>query len=1030
MAIAVVCLLAAAAGAEASDPLRLVGGAHLPVPGSGPAPPPPAALPAVEAGLVQLDGPVRRADLEALRAGGVRIHHAVPDHALLVSGTRSALAALRGLPRVRWVGHIPPGLQRAPALAAARPDEEVEVVVRSVRPLPDAWWRARGARVDAQGATAAGAWQVRAHIRAAHLDELEALRSVFYLGPAEVPRLWGEREAMVALGRVAADGEGPAAPGYAEALAAAGLGGGAGQVVQVQDDGLDRGDASNAPGSAHPDLLGRIAGISNASAAATGGTETGHGQLVASVIVADATLGSRDAGGFRHGQGLAPAAALFATKIFARGEDDGVTITGTEPAFFEALATEAWHAGARVSNNSWGGALDGSYTTLSAVFDALTRDVDAVTRGHQEMLYVFAAGNADATPGTLSAPATAKNVLAVGAVETDVQRPSCSFGTDSGGVDALSDRSARGPAADGRRGIDLVAVGINVDGARAAGPGNDESRVCPVEAGEDDRYARGSGTSLAAPQVAGAALVLRELFASQLAAAGHDADPSPALLRAAFAVATRGIAGEGGGPPPDPAQGFGRLDLSPLLEGWRWLHTVDQTEVLDDAGQERSWTLHAASPDRPLRAVLAWTDPPACPCAGAALVNDLDLEVDDGVTLWRGNVLDEGVSVPGGSADRLENLEVVVLEGPAAGPLDVRVRAHEIPGDGLPGVGPPADQDFALLVANVQTESALLELAPPRLQCDERLEVRLSDAGLRGAGSVPVTIESASGDRETLLLAESPPDSGWLAGAIDAVEGSAVAEDGRLDVASVDAVDVAYDDALDATGRAVRVAQRVGVDCENLGFEQGGFDGWSLEALGSVSFDPEIVGAGVAYAFGLFESEPTEGELAFLFHWRNLQSDPGELVLSRSFDVPSPEGTLELDYRAGWIRLPGLPPRRLAVTVEPEAGGVPSEHELLVESDDDLFDTGPLQAAIDLTPFAGERVRVALRFQMPGQSPFSAQVQIDDVRVVPEPGAAARAVAAGLALAALRWRRRPCNDSSRLRSSGRAVSSRGREESR
>jgi len=33
----------------------------------------------------------------------------------------------------------------------------------------------------------------------------------------------------------------------------------------VQDDGLDQGIATNLPGTAHPDILGRIAGIFNAT---------------------------------------------------------------------------------------------------------------------------------------------------------------------------------------------------------------------------------------------------------------------------------------------------------------------------------------------------------------------------------------------------------------------------------------------------------------------------------------------------------------------------------------------------------------------------------------------------------------------------------------------------------------------------------------------------------------------------------------------------------------------------------------------
>jgi len=65
--------------------------------------------------------------------------------------------------------------------------------------------------------------------------------------------------------------------GYANWLWLKGVNG-AGVIVQIMDDGLSRGNASNAP--ARPcRLLGRIIGIDNFTSDPTGNSTAGHGTL-------------------------------------------------------------------------------------------------------------------------------------------------------------------------------------------------------------------------------------------------------------------------------------------------------------------------------------------------------------------------------------------------------------------------------------------------------------------------------------------------------------------------------------------------------------------------------------------------------------------------------------------------------------------------------------------------------------------------------------------------------------------------------
>ncbi|MBT5928327.1 MAG: S8 family serine peptidase, partial [Verrucomicrobia bacterium] len=81
---------------------------------------------------------------------------------------------------------------------------------------------------------------------------------------------------------------------------------------------------------------------------------------------------------------------------------------------------------AMISNNSWNYPNSQEYGLASASFDAAVRDALPYMEGEQPMVYVFSAGNAGngdqsgrgGSPGSILAPATAKNVITVGAIET------------------------------------------------------------------------------------------------------------------------------------------------------------------------------------------------------------------------------------------------------------------------------------------------------------------------------------------------------------------------------------------------------------------------------------------------------------------------------------------------------------------------------------------------------------------------------------------------------------------------------------
>ena len=99
----------------------------------------------------------------------------------------------------------------------------------------------------------------------------------------------------------------------------------------------------------------------------------------------------------------------------------------------------------------------------------------------------------------------------------------------------------------------------------------------------------------------------------------------------------------------------------------------------------------------PLRVTLVWHDAPASLSANPAAVNNLDLELVTPDNLFLGNVLSGGTSVPGGSADVNNKVEMVLTTAISAGTYTARVR-----GTGV-NVG---SQGYALVIRGVVSDPA------------------------------------------------------------------------------------------------------------------------------------------------------------------------------------------------------------------------------------------------------------------------------------------------------------------------------------
>lgn len=248
--------------------------------------------------------------------------------------------------------------------------------------------------------------------------------------------------------------------------------------------------------------------------------------------------------------------------------------------------------------------------------------------------------------------------------------------------------SSCGPTSDGRQKPDLTLPGQSISSANS--DGNAASNNCNVR--------NLSGTSMASPAAAGFAALVRQyyedgFYPSGIPVPGNAFSPSAALVKASLLNSAQGMTGVAAAIPSN-CQGWGRLTLDNVLTlGMEtrklWVEDDPVGFAQGSAGQQRTFAFTVHSDQEPLKVSLTWTDFPATLAADPQLVNDLDLEVTGPGGPWIGNVFSGGTSSSGGTADRLNTVEQVLLDSPAAGAYEVTVRAFNVPN------GP---QPFALVV--------------------------------------------------------------------------------------------------------------------------------------------------------------------------------------------------------------------------------------------------------------------------------------------------------------------------------------------
>jgi subtilisin family serine protease len=375
----------------------------------------------------------------------------------------------------------------------------------------------------------------------------------------------------------------------------------------------------------------------------------GHGTHVAGTVAGDnfANLLTHDtADGMAPGAKLVIQDAGFATDNCADLPGIGCPDVDLKPIF-----QQAYTQGARLHTNSWG---DNENAPVQNNYTVASQDVDQFMWDHKDDLVFFAAGNSGPGSGSVGSPSTNKNGVSVGATLR---------GTSA---ESMASFSSCGPTADGR-----IKPDITVPGSSIVSAGNDlniTSNNCGT--------ASMSGTSMASPGATGLTALIRQYYSdgwyptgTKISADGFT--PSAALLKGTLVNSAVSMANTTA--IPANCQGWGRV----LLENA--LSFAGQTRnlfVKDDAtpfatgstNEDRTYNVAVASSAEALKITLAWTDFPSTPAANPNINNDLDLIVSGPGGSFLGNVFSGGVSTTGGTADRKNTLEQVLLGSPATGP--------------------------------------------------------------------------------------------------------------------------------------------------------------------------------------------------------------------------------------------------------------------------------------------------------------------------------------------------------------------------
>lgn len=326
-----------------------------------------------------------------------------------------------------------------------------------------------------------------------------------------------------------------------------------------------------------------------------------------------------------EGKGAAPAAFLSSSDFNSTNTDN--KLLPDDPANYRQL-------GIRLQNHSYGTGIENYYGTEAVAYDEQAQELDT-------LLHVFSSGNdgntapASGTYNGITGMANlsgtykqAKNVLVAGATD---------------GLNNVLRLSSKGPAYDGRVKPELVAYGVD-------------------------------GTSNAAAITSGVVTLVQDAYIQQLGIA-----PSATLLKTVLINSADDV----GNLHVDHSSGYGAINALKAVK------TIQENRFFNGSaanGSSQSFPLNVPAGTGQLKVTLGWTDPAAAMNAPKALVNNLDLWVEDaGGSRYDPWVLssfpspDSLRAVARRGRDTLNNTEQVTIDNPS-GNIRIHVNGSSVSG--------------------------------------------------------------------------------------------------------------------------------------------------------------------------------------------------------------------------------------------------------------------------------------------------------------------------------------------------------------
>jgi Subtilase family/Secretion system C-terminal sorting domain len=309
-----------------------------------------------------------------------------------------------------------------------------------------------------------------------------------------------------------------------------------------------------------------------------------------------------------------------------------------------------------LSNHSYGYGASGIPDAWFGQYGSDAVDWDNLMYNAPYYLMVVAAGNdgddnvsngipldGNSSYDKLSGHATAKNNLVIANANDAAINPDGSLNSV-----VINTSSSEGPTDDYRIKPDITGNGTG---------------LYSTYHNSDSAYNSITGTSMASPNVTGSLLLLQEYFENI-----HNVPMRAATLKG-LALHTADDPNSNG---PDAVYGWGLLNTKKAAETIQSANAGGNAEVEEltlNQGEVYSVTIQASGSE-PLRASISWTDPAGTQNTGTnsttpALVNDLDLNLDNGTTFypWRLTAITTNSQNGENNVDPFERVDIVGASG-------------------------------------------------------------------------------------------------------------------------------------------------------------------------------------------------------------------------------------------------------------------------------------------------------------------------------------------------------------------------------